>query len=156
MANERRSGGRGGVATDPASLDLEDFQIVPKAKELSRGSTTPTEYAPLVEFAVANLNQKIERTRKVMDPETNEPRVDEAGNAIREPVTYTKTEALAFYEALRTEANRQKLTKARKSLRRVFDPDPRADDATEEGPYRVQFYVIPMGAGGATQDGNSA
>ena len=152
MANERRTGGRGGVATDPPALDLGDFQVVPKERELTRSSLPPAQSTPLVELARANLHQRIERTRVVVDPETGEPRTDEDGQPIREPVTYTKAEAEAFATDLRAAADRMKLTKARQSLRIVVDP--KLDDkAPEEGPIRVQFYVIPMG--GST-DGNQS
>jgi hypothetical protein len=151
MANERRSGGRGGVATDAPGLDLGDFVVVKKDQELSRSDLPPSQYTPLVELARANLNQKIERTRVVMDPETSEPRTHEDGTPIREPITYTKAEAQAFKDELRAAADRLKITKVRQSLRIVMDP--KLDKAPDEGPIRVQFYVIPMGG---SQDGNQS
>jgi hypothetical protein len=130
MAERRGSGGRGGVATDAPAFNLEDFQPVKTEEKISRSATQPSAYRPLVELALANMEEYIEHRQPAGEDGT------------REPVTYSKDEAQQLFDNLRAAADQMKLPASRRSLRIVTLP--KLSEAKDDDRIRVQWYVIRL------------
>jgi hypothetical protein len=134
---------RGGVATDPpATFDLGNLRVVDPERELSRASgEEASNYRPLVEYALGSIPRKIENTVPVTTDD-GELKLDEHGEPVREPVTYSKDEATKLKEGLRAAADAMRLPSRGQSLRIIVKPS--LTDAKDTDRISVQWYVLNL------------
>jgi hypothetical protein len=140
---------RGGVATDPPVVfDPSNLRVVEPERELSRRAAPTSEYRPLVEYALASINRKIENTKVVMEASEDggepTPKLDERGEPMRESVTYSKDDAVKLHDGLRAAADGMKLPTSRKQSLRII-VEPKLKDGPADARYSVQWYVINLG-----------
>jgi hypothetical protein len=133
MADRRGTSGRGGTATDPPGVNLDDFVVVEQTEqEITRSRLAPSALQPLVDLAMRNLGRKIEQT---------DVREDGEGNKVRTPHVYTFDEATEYANQLTQLRSRNRLSQKGLSLRILSDP-PLSKGKPADDKVRVQFYII--------------